>query len=587
MLNGSRTLMAGWRLRVAFGAIAAVLLFPALATAQEAGVPIPGATGIRPPPAPEPTTPVDNAIQSTPLSNQGLPTTTAPEMFEIQAIDVAGVTILRAGEVEKIVYPFLGPGKSSADVEGARKALQDAYTERGFEAVIVETPPQIDTAFAQGLVQIKVNETPIGAVEVTGSKYHSAKAVARAIPSLETGKPIDFKALQAEISAANRFPDRTITPRFKAGAVPGTIDAELRVRGSLPFHASLELNNDNSANTTPLRLSGSVRYTNLWGVGHTITVGGVVAPQNTDDSEVISASYSAPIIGSPWTLLAFGYRSNSNIAALGGTNVLGNGYQIGTRAIYRLPTDKAYHAFSIGADYKNFEQDIVFQDTVFSSPIEYIPVVFGYTFSKATQTEQIDVNLNATLGLRVLKQERCRDPLNILECDIVGGFRSRDVDSTENFTHINFDASYTLGFKGDWVVVAKASGQYADAHLVTNEQFALGGVSTVRGYFQSEIVGDVGIGGSVELRTPSFATAIGSFVDDLRLFGFAEGGHTRIIDPLLDQKSKFEIGSVGGGARIKLFNRLTGEVAVGVPIVSSVNVQKGDPRITFSAKGEF
>ncbi len=580
MLNNSRTLMANWRVCVAFGAAATALAVPTAAIAQQAGVPVPGA--IPTPPAAEATPAVSDPVPFAPQA-----AISAPESFEIQAIDVTGVTRLNATDVEKIVYPFLGPGKSSADVESARKALQDAYAARGFEAVIVETPPQIDTAFALGLIQIKVNETPVGTVKVTDARYHSARAVERSIPSLAPGKPIDFKALQADITATNRFPDRTVTPRFKAGVVPGTIDAELKVRDQFPFHATFELNNDNSPNTTPLRLSGSARYTNLWGVGHTITAGFVIAPQNKKDSAVVSASYSAPLLGSPWTLIAYGYRSNSDIAALGGTNVLGNGYQIGARAIYRLPTEKAYHAFSIGLDYKNFKQDIIVSGTTFRSPIEYVPLVLGYTFSQGTEAQQIEVNLNGTLGLRILKQEQCRDPLSILQCEIVGGFRSKDVDSIENFSHINLDASYTASFKGDWVAVAKFSGQYADAHLVTNEQFAVGGVSTVRGYFQSEIVGDNGITGSVEFRTPSLATYLGSFVDELRFFGFAETGFTRVISPLVDQRSDFGIGSVGGGTRFKLFNRLSGELVVGVPVVPTANVRKGDPRITFSAKSEF
>jgi hemolysin activation/secretion protein len=514
-------------------------------------------------------------------------TSVARLSFSIQAIDVVGVTKLTASDVEKIIYPFVGPNKSSSDVEAARKAIQDAYVERGFEAVIVETPPQVDTAFEQGLIALKVNETPIGTVTVTDARFHSARSVEKSIPSLQPGKPIDFKALQAEITAANRFPDRAITPRFKAGVAPGTIDAELKVRDEFPLHATFELNNDNSPNTTPLRLSGSARYTNLWGVGHTINAGFVIAPENQNDSAVTSFSYSAPLLGSPWTLTAYGYRSNSNIAALGGTNVLGNGYQLGARATYRLPTEKAYHAFSFGLDYKNFKQDIIVQGTTFRSPIEYVPLVLGYTFSQATDAEQIELNLNSTLGLRILKQEQCRDPANILQCDIVGGFRSKDVDSIENFSHVNLDIAYTAVFKGDWIAAAKLSGQYADAHLVTNEQFALGGISTVRGYFQSEIVGDNGISGSIEFRTPSLATYLGSFVDEFRFFSFAETGFTRVISPLIDQRSEFRIGSFGGGARAKLFNRLSGEVAVGVPVVTSTNSRKGDPRITFTAKSEF
>lgn len=564
---------------VLLGGVAVLVVMPA--SAQEAGVPVPGAV---PSPLPKPATVVPTDI---PGASADSTIINAPTAFEIRAIDVAGVTKLPAGDIEAIVYPFLGPDKSSGDVEGARKAIQDAYVARGYEAVIVETPPQVEAVFAQGLVQLKVNEVPTGAVNVSGAKFSGEKAIAASVPSLKPGEPINFKTLQAELTAANRYPDRSITPRFKAGATQGTIDAELRVRDSFPLHATFDLNNDNSPNTTPLRLSGSARYTGLWGWGHSLTAGFVIAPQNKQDSAVVQFSYSAPLIGTPWTLIAYGYKSNSNIAALGGTNVLGNGYQLGGRAIYRLPTEKAYHAFSFGLDYKNFKQDIIVRGTTFASPIEYIPLVLGYSFSKASEATQIEANLNTTLGLRILKRERCRNPAVLLECDIVGGFRSRDVDSIENFSHINLDVSYTSAVKGDWVAAARFSGQYADAHLVTNEQYAVGGLSSVRGYFQSEIVGDNGVNGSVEFRTPSLATYLGSFVDEFRFFSFAEFGFTNVISPLLDQRSNFKIGSFGGGAQAKILNRFSGAVSVGVPVVDGLNATRGDPRVTFTAKGEF
>ena len=553
--------------------------------AQQGDVPVPGASAVPQPVEPMPGTIPQEVSPSPPAQPAAV---VAPQSFPIRAIDVVGVTQLTASDIEKAIYPFVGPDKSSADVESARKAIQDVYAARGFEAVIVETPPQLDTAFEQGLVKLKVNEVPVGTVTIANAKFHSEKAVVRSLPSLTPGKPVDFKALQAEINTANRYPDRSLTPRFKAGAIPGTIDAEIRVRDQFPVHATFELNNDNSPNTKPLRLSGTARYTDLWRAGHTLTTGFVLSPQRQRDTSVVSASYSVPLFSTPWTLVAYGYRSNSDVAALGGTNVLGNGYQIGGRAIYRLPTTKAYHGLSVGLDYKNFKQDIIVKGTLVSkSPIEYIPLVLGYSFSQATESEQLEVNLNSTLGLRILKRERCRNPNIIQECDVIDGFRAKDVDSIENFGHINLDLTYTAAFKGDWVASTRFSGQYADAHLVTNEQFALGGVSTVRGYFQSEIVGDNGFVGSVEFRTPSFATYLGSFVDELRFFSFAESGFTRVISPLLDQRAEFKIGSVGGGARLKLFNRLSGELVVGVPVVSTTNVRKGDPRITFSAKSEF
>jgi len=510
-----------------------------------------------------------------------------PESFAILAIDVVGVTKLPAGAVERTVYPFMGPGKTAADVEAARKAIQDAYAAAGFEATVVEVPPQPQEDFAQGLVQIRVGEAPVANVKVSGSRHHSAMVLLRQLPSVRSGEPLNFKNLQRELEVANRFPDREVVPAFDAGAEPGTIDVDLKVRDSFPGHVSAELNNDHSPNTTMLRLTGSARYSNLWELGHTVTAGFAIAPQRRSDSEAYFGSYSLPFLGAPWTLILSGYYSNSDIAALGGTNVLGNGYQIGAQLLYKLPIDRDYHAVRLGVDYKDFKQDIGLRGTTISNaPIRYVPLTLGYNFSAARDKTALDVGISSTLGLRVMKRITCFDP-SATVCRPEDQFTNREVDSIENFAHINLDATYTRTIPGDWVGEVRLSAQYADSHLVSNEQFAIGGLTTARGYYQSEVVGDRGVALSAEVRAPSLATQIGTFVDELRFFAFADGGIVSVIDPLPDTISVHRIASVGGGLRLKVFGTFTGEAVVGVPLRSTTDTSRNDPRFTFLVKGEF
>lgn len=526
------------------------------------------------------------SVPSVASSQEAAQAVAAPASFTVTAIDVLGVTRLPAGDVERLIYPFLGPDKTNADMEAARKAVQDAYVARGYEATVVEIPPQPVQAFAQGLVQITVNEAPVGSVSVSGAKYHSESRVRRELASVKPGQPLDFKALQTDLGGANRFPDRTINPSFKAGTAPGTIDVDLKVNDNLPVHGSLELNNDNSPNTTRPRLSGSLRYTNLWGLGHSLSANFVTAPRRKRESDVISGSYTAPLMGSPFTLLVYGYTSNSNIAALGGTNVLGDGYQIGGKLLYRLPSQSTFQSFSVGLDYKDFNQKIdLAGQPVSTAPIRYIPLSLGYSYSRSGEKSSLDINLAATLGLRIMKRIGCFDPAQT-GC-VEDQFTNKEVDSRENFAHINLDATWTRAFKGDWSVQLRGSGQYADSHLVTNEQYALGGVGSVRGYFQSEVVGDEGLAGSFELRTPSLAPRLPSFVDELRAFGFVDGGLVRIINALPGVDDSFDVAGVGGGVRLRLLRFFSGEFAVGVPLINGPDSKRGDPRYTFSVKGEF
>lgn len=514
-------------------------------------------------------------------------TVAPPAAFTILAIDVVGVTKLANGDVERVVYPYLGPGKSPSDVEAARKALQDAYAKAGFEATVVEVPPQPQEDFAAGLVRISVIEAPIAKVAVTGAKHHGTELVLRQLPSVKPGEPLNFKALQRELELANRFPDREIVPAFDAGEQPGTINVDLKVRDSLPLHASLELNNDNSPNTTDLRATGSVRYSNVWGRGHTLTLGYSLAPRRRSDSEAYFGSYSLPFLGSPWTLVLSGLRSNSDVAALGGTNVVGNGYQVGLQAIYRLTTDRDYHAFRAGVDYKDFKQNIGLPgQPIAKAPIRYVPLTLGYDMSAVRDDWTIDLSLASTLGLRVIKRLTCIDPA-VPNCRLEDQFTIRAADGVENFTHLNLDFSVTRKILGDVVIFGRFSGQYADSPLITNEQFAIGGLSSVRGYYQSEVVGDRGFASTIELRSPSLATRIGTFVDEARLFAFLDAGLVSVIDKSPDTPASSRVASYGGGLRLKLFGLFSGEILVGVPLKATDETRRNDPRATFQVKGEF
>ncbi|WP_375287347.1 ShlB/FhaC/HecB family hemolysin secretion/activation protein [Sphingomonas sp.] len=527
------------------------------------------------------------AAQEAPAAAQEAAAAPAAQQFDINAFDVTGVTRFDPDQIATILYPFTGPARSNDDAEAARKAIQDAYAARGFEAVVVELPVQPDATFRQGIVTIAVSESPLGQVLVSGGKYHSEGRVLENVPSLVPGQPIDLRALQRDVAAANRFPDRTITPTFKPSTTGG-VDVELRVKDELPIHASVEINNDNSPSTTRTRISSSARFTNLGGVGHTLSATYIYAPERKSDSEVISGSYSIPFIGTPWTLLVFGYKSNSNIAALGGTNVLGNGYQVGVRATYKLPSDGTYQAITFGPDFKDFQQDITVGGVpAGSAPIRYIPITAEYALSGGDENTSFGVNLGGTFGFRAINRTTCVEVVVGLPCQLIDQFRGRELDANENFVHLNLGATYERAFKGDLVAAYRLNAQIADSHLITNEQFSIGGLTNVRGYYQSEAVGDDGFSQSLELRSPSAATLFGSVVDELRVYGFVDMGWVRVRRVLAEQQDQFRLLGVGGGARLRLFDLFSGEMSIGVPLRDGPISSAGDPRAIFVVRGEF
>lgn len=497
----------------------------------------------------------ENSAQglSADVSAQASPAAAPVARFDILAYQVLGNSQLSNLEIEKAVYPHLGPQRSERDVEAARSALQALYDGKGFPTVSVAIPEQDAST---GLVTLQVNEQKIGRLRVNGAEYFSPDDIERAAPSLARGQVPNFKDVQRDIVALNQWPDRRVTPEIKAGATPNTVDVDLNVEDSLPLHGSLELNNRNSANTTEQRLAASMRYDNLWQRGHSISLSAQTAPQRREDAQVFSASYLARFGGSPFSLLVYAVRSKSDIAVVGDLNVIGNGTLAGLRLMRSFGAREGFfHSLSLGLDYKDFNENLVQGADRGSVPIEYLPISVNYNADWVKQGSVSDLALSAVFNLRGVGDGRA-------------AFDAKRFQAQPNFFYLRASGSHTWKFDGDAQLMLRLQSQFAGEPLISNEQFSIGGLDSVRGYYESEALGDMGAAATVEARTPSFADSLGEAFQELRLRAFVDAGYTRINDPLPDQLRSETLVSAGVGASLKAFGHFNGSVDLAKPLSS-------------------
>src|SRR5262249_54345475 len=157
---------------------------------------------------------------------------------------------------------------------------------------------------------------------------------------------------------------------------------------------------------------------------HSISFTYAVAPQDRQASEIFAGSYLAPLWGSPWSLLAYGYHSNSNVATLGGTNVLGKGYAIGLRAIVQFPrSGNISQSLSFRLDLKNFDENIDLGTATTSDTIRYYPLNVVYNFEDDTPRITSKVSVGVTAGIRGLGSD-------------TAGFENKRADAQPNFLHV-------------------------------------------------------------------------------------------------------------------------------------------------------
>ncbi len=520
--------------------------------APEAGTPPPAAPAPDPVPAPVPAPqPVRFYIRK----------------FKVDGVKAlnGGVPILTPAEVQEAVYPYMGPYRTAADVDGARAALEKAYQGKGFQTVSVQVPVQaIQDVQQKGVVALQVVQYPVGRLRVEGSRFYSLTDIKEGATSIAPGTVPDFNKVSQDIVALNQLPDRQVTPALRAGTTPGTVDIDLNVKDHFPLHGSTEINNRNSANTSPWRSVTTVSYDNLF-LGHSISLSYTVSPDNSKDTSVFSGSYLARIPGMPGlSFLTYGLKSDSNVASVGNINVAGKGQVIGERAIIGLPSEKGFfESVSLGLDYKEFDQGVTLPGTSEDhTPVTYIPLSATYTGTwQGGDGSLTQLNAGATWSLRG-----------------IGGstevaFNEDRVGASGDFIYLRGDFSRLQPLPKDFQLWGRVQGQISPEPLINSEQIGAGGLDTVRGYFESEQLGDNGILGQFELRSSSIGTFNPSVVDDWRLYVFGDCARLGLNQALAEQQSTFGLASVGLGTRMKLFGHFNGSVDLAMPLLAGPNTE--------------
>ncbi len=542
----------------------AVMAFPTMnlaARAQEA----PQTPAAQPAPSP-PSAPA-------PSQQANANAAAAERRVDIDAYDIDGNTKLDQEAIESAVYPFLGPQRTRADVESARATLQHAYQALGYQTVVVEIPPQTVT---NGIVKLHVVEAPIGRVRVVGSRYYLPSTIKEQVPALAQGTVPNLQEAQNELNDVNRLPDRRVTPILKPGQVPGTVDVDLRVTDTLPLHGSVEVNNDHSPNTDPLRALATLHYDDLWQMGQSAAFTFLRAPQNVHSGQVFSGSYLAPVWSTPWNILAYGYQSNSDVNTLGGTNVLGNGYTAGLRGVLQLPAFGDFaQTLNFGLDYKHFLEGVTLGTSGTVATVDYVPVTAAYNLNWVTPDVEVSSASTLVLGTRGVGSSPAE-------------FENNRAFARGNFVHLGTDVTYTQHLPFESLGVFRFAGQIADQPLLSSEQFAAGGLTSVRGYLQSEAIGDDGMLESNELRSPSLSRYVDSAdIDDWRVYGFADLAHVWILGALPGQTNAFTLESIGAGMRMAALGHLLGIIDIALPLRSGPATPARRPRLSFSVKSEL
>lgn len=487
--------------------------------------------------------------------------------FDILEYAVTGNSVLAALAIEQAVYPYLGEGKTIADVEAARSALEKAYHEAGYLTVFVNIPEQ---QVEGGTVRLEVVQGEVERLRVKGSRYYSLGHIKARVPELAEGNVPYFPEVQKQLAGLGRSADRKVTPVLRPGRQPGKLEVELKVEDTAPLHGTVDLNDRYSADTSRTRLSGSVRWDNLWQREHSIGVLYQVAPERPADSRAASLTYSVPMESGDF-LAAYVVRNDSDVATLGTLGVIGKGEIVGLRYVLPLRARSlTYHSLTFGVDYKDLDQAVRIPDAgSVDTPVAYLPFTLSWDGTWAAENSSTRVGLSANFHIRDLVGDDTR-------------FGEKRFKASSGYIYLRGNAEHNWRAASGMAVTVRSGFQLADAPLISSEQYAIGGVDSVRGYLEPEVLGDRGISGGLELRSAHLHPPWSEQVERLFSIAFIEGGYVKISSPLPGQKQSLGLAGTGFGLRLEGWKGVKLAMDLAWPLRDGARTQAGDERLHFS-----
>jgi hemolysin activation/secretion protein len=153
-----------------------------------------------------------------------------------------------------------------------------------------------------------------------------------------------------------------------------------------------------------------------------------------------------------------------------------------------------------------------------------------------------------------------------------------------NYFYLRGDLATTFKLPEEFSLRLRAAGQAALEPIISNENYSIGGSDGVRGYLESEELGDSAIKGTVQLQSPTLHTHDWQIGD---AYLFYDAGRTQVIDPLPGERGHTTLRSWGGGIDVLPGYKFTGSLTVARTLLPGSTTTAGDTRVLFLVHGGF
>lgn len=474
--------------------------------------------------------------------------------FRLQAVRFEGARAVPEADLQALAAPLIGARVTADDLIALRLAATRLYVARGYVTSGVVLP---DQRLGDGVVRYRVIEGTLGDIRVAGPDRIAPDYLASRLRR-GLGTPLNVEDLRRQLRVLLRDP---AIARLDVALVPGAgqsiADLEVAVEAPPPVRLGLTVANDQSPSIGAL--SGELRA-----IGRSLLATGdrfTIAVTGSEGLRAGEAGYAVPVASDDTTLFAAGELSTADVVEppfdtldiASRTRSLEVGVR---RPLYRSPA----HDLSAGLalDYTRSETELLgrpfpFADGVGPDGVSVVAPLrasLDYTFTGAERVLSLRATLSQGLGW-------------------LGATDNPGETPDGRYLAWLGQAGYAERLTDDGLVLsADAALQLTPDRLLPVEQFAVGGLDSVRGYRANRFVRDNGFAGTLELEVP---------LARLPVPGLSEGGADGRLSavPFADLGRSWDtdgdgddwLASIGAGLRWQIAPAIGAELYLAKPLI--------------------
>ncbi len=402
-----------------------------------------------------------------------------------------GNTVISSDELATVTRPYENKLLDSSQLEAIRQALSRYYLDRGFVNSGAILP---DQKIENGIITFRIIEGRLGIIQLSGQqKLHHSYIYDRIVLGAEA--PLNVKQLQEALFLLQQDPRiKTINARLQPGATVGESVLYVDVKEDKPYAVRLNLNNHRPPSVGAERLELRLVHYNLTGYGDEINFR-YGFTRGLNDYDLL---YSFPLNANNTRLNVYYRETDSEVVE---------------EPFASLDTISLSTTAGVGVNYpvfRNSDAQLDLSLNLEKRKSETFLLGQPFSFESGPQDGVSRVSV-----MRFAQSWFKRDYLRVLALRSTFSFGVDAIDATINDDAPDGKFQTWLG-QFQWLerfqanqsdLIFRSNLQLSDDPLLPLEQFAIGGVNSVRGYRENHAVGDNGINLSLEYRYPFVNTS--------------------------------------------------------------------------------